>query len=136
MCQSVDFRSNEVRLGVINDFISEKIEQHEKLFADIVAQLEHDLMEGQNNPFNEWDGPFDSLRGYIRCDVDFTKRQYWRLIHLNELILDPSDTNNPNSRFNPKYSIDEIIKPYNQLRSKITKASNTYKKKFAMLQID
>lgn len=136
MCQSVNFRSNEVRLGVINDYICEKIEQYEKLFSDIVAQLEADLIEGQNNPFSEWDGPFDSLRGFISCDVDFTKRQYWKLINLGELVYDHNDTNNPNSRYNPKYNIDEIIKPYNQLRSKITKATNIYKKKFAMLQSD
>lgn len=134
MCQSVDFRSNEVRLGVINDSISERIEQYEKQFADIVAQLEKDLIEGLNNPFNECDGPFDLLRGFISCDVDFTKRQYWRLINWDELIFDPNDTSNPNSRFNPKYNLKEIIRLYNQLRSKITKTANIYKKKFAMLQ--
>lgn len=136
MCQSVNFRSNEVRLGVINDVISEKIEEYEKWFSDIVAQLENDLISGQYNPFDEWCGPFGSLRGCIRGDIDFAKRQYWRLINFDELIWDPNDISNPNSRFSPKYNIDEIIKPYNQLRSKITKATNIYKKKFAMLQSD
>lgn len=136
MCQSVNFRSNEVRLGVMNDLISQEIERYEKLFADIVVHLEKDLIEGQNNPFGEQVGPFDFLRGFISYSVDFTKRQYWKLIDFDELIFDPNDTDNPNSRFNPKYDINEIIKPYNQLRSKITKTSNTYKKKFAMLHSD